>query len=196
MVIEMRILVVQESDWIKRNPHQQHHLMELLGLRGHKIRVIDYDVEWKNNTEEEGLYKSPRKVFKEYKKVYNTNNVTVIRPPLIRIPVINYFSILYYHKQEIKRQLKEFKPDIIVGFGILNANIASKLKDRKYIEDRSALSIANKQLSRTCLEHGVESEELGIVHNSCDEGLYNMKTEEIKEQFGKASLFLCLDLSF
>ena len=48
--------------------HQQHHLMELLGLRGHKIRVIDYDVEWKNNTEEEGLYKSPRKVFKEYKK--------------------------------------------------------------------------------------------------------------------------------
>ena len=67
------------------------------------------------------------------------------------------------------------------------ANIASKLKDRKYIEDRSALSIANKQLSRTCLEHGVESEELGIVHNSCDEGLYNMKTEEIKEQFGKAN---------
>ena len=97
MVIEMRILVVQESDWIKRNPHQQHHLMELLGLRGHKIRVIDYDVEWKNNTEEEDLYKSPRKVSKEYKKVHNTNNVTVIRPPLIRIPVINYFSILYYH---------------------------------------------------------------------------------------------------
>ncbi len=26
----MRILVVQESDWLKRNPHQQHHLMERL----------------------------------------------------------------------------------------------------------------------------------------------------------------------
>ena len=133
MVIEMRILVVQESDWIKRNPHQQHHLMELLGLRGHKIRVIDYEVEWKDNKEEEGLYKSPRKVFKEYKKVYNTNNVTVIRPPLIRIPVINYFSVIYYHKQEIKRQLEEFKPDIIVGFGILNANIASKLAKKANI---------------------------------------------------------------
>ena len=43
----MKILVVQESDWMKRNPHQQHHLMELLGLRGHEIRVIDYEVDWK-----------------------------------------------------------------------------------------------------------------------------------------------------
>ena len=123
----MRILVVQESDWIKRNPHQQHHLMELLGLRGHQIRVIDYEVEWKLNKEPEGRHTSPRKVFEHYKKVYNTDNVTVIRPPLIKIPVINYFSILYYHKKEIKRQIIEFKPDIIVGFGILNANIASRI---------------------------------------------------------------------
>ena len=129
----MRILVVQESDWIKRNPHQQHHLMELLGLRGHHIRVIDYEVDWKSNKTEEEKYKSPRKEFKHYKKVYNTNNVTVVRPPLIKIPVINYFSLIYYHKQEIKRQIEEFKPDIIVAFGILNANIASKIAKRAKI---------------------------------------------------------------
>ena len=129
----MRILVVQESDWIKRNPHQQHHLMELLGLRGHQIRVIDYEVEWKLNKEPEGRHTSPRKVFEHYKKVYNTDNVTVIRPPLIKIPVINYFSILYYHKKEIKRQIIEFKPDIIVGFGILNANIASRIAKKEKI---------------------------------------------------------------
>ncbi len=135
MVIEMRILVVQESDWIKRNPHQQHHLMELLGLRGHQIRVIDYEVEWKINEKEDEInrYKSPRKVFKEYKKVYNTNNITVIRPPLIKIPVINYFSVIYYHNQEIKRQIKEFNPDIIVAFGILNAHIASRIAKKENI---------------------------------------------------------------
>ena len=49
----MKILVVQESDWIKRNPHQQHHLMERLSLRGHQVRVIDYPIEWK---EEKGRY--------------------------------------------------------------------------------------------------------------------------------------------
>ena len=42
----MKILLVQESDWLKRNPHQQHHLMERLSLRGHEIVVIDYDIDW------------------------------------------------------------------------------------------------------------------------------------------------------
>ncbi len=133
MVIEMKILVVQESDWIKRNPHQQHHLMELLGLRGHKIRVIDYEVEWKENKDPDEKYKSPRKVFEGYKKVYNTDNITVIRPPLIKIPVINYFSVIHYHRKEIKKQINDFKPDVIVAFGILNANIASKIAKRENI---------------------------------------------------------------
>lgn len=130
----MRILVVQESDWIKRNPHQQHHLMELLGLRGHQIRVIDYEVEWReSDSEEDDKRTSSRKVFEGYKKVYNTDNVTVIRPPLVKIPVINYFSVIHYHRKEIKRQIEEFKPDVIVGFGILNANIASRLAKKAKI---------------------------------------------------------------
>lgn len=129
----MKILVVQESDWIKRNPHQQHHLMELLGLRGHEIRVIDYEIDWKLDKKSGDSIKSPRQVFEHYKKVYNTDNITVIRPPLIKLPVLNYLSIMHYHKKEIKRQIKEFKPDIIVGFGILNANIASKIAKKNNI---------------------------------------------------------------
>lgn len=66
-------------------------------------------------------------------------------------------------------------------------NIYNKMKDRKYIEDRSSLSISNKQLSKTCLEHGVKSNELGIVHNACDKGMYDMNTEEIKDCFGKSN---------
>ena len=42
----MKILLVQESDWLKRNPHQQHHLMERLSLRGHEIVVMYYNSEW------------------------------------------------------------------------------------------------------------------------------------------------------
>jgi len=33
----MKILLVQESDWLKRNPHQQHYLMERMSLRGHDM---------------------------------------------------------------------------------------------------------------------------------------------------------------
>ncbi len=129
----MKILVVQESDWIKRNPHQQHHLMELLGLRGHIIRVIDYEIDWKADKKSDDKLISEREVHEEYKKVYNTNNITVIRPPLIKLSVINYLSILHYHRREINRQIKEFEPDIIVGFGILNANIAANIAESENI---------------------------------------------------------------
>jgi glycosyltransferase involved in cell wall biosynthesis len=107
--------------------------MELLGLRGHKIRVIDYEIDWKINEKKEKGFKSKRQVFKEYKKVYNTNNVTVIRPPLIKIPILNYFSVIHYHRREIKKQIKEFQPDIIVAFGILNAYIASRIAKKESI---------------------------------------------------------------
>lgn len=120
----MNILVVQESDWIQRNPHQQHHLMERLSLRGHKIRVIDYDVDWK--TANDGKLVSNRQIFKDVSKIHEDANIKVIRPGIVKIPVINYFSILYSHGNEIEKQIKEFKPDIIIGFGLLNTYLASR----------------------------------------------------------------------
>jgi C1A family cysteine protease len=44
----MRILAVQDADWIKKGPHQQHHLLEGLSTRGHEICVVGYDQLWKN----------------------------------------------------------------------------------------------------------------------------------------------------
>ncbi|MDO5851540.1 MAG: glycosyltransferase [Methanobacteriaceae archaeon] len=119
----MNILVIQESDWLKRNPHQQHHLMELLALKGNKIHIIDYEVDWKKNL---NRTKTPRRVYKNVSKVYKTQNITVIRPPLIKKPILSYLSIIYYHKKEIKHQIETFQPDVIIGFGILNTNIAAK----------------------------------------------------------------------
>ena len=119
----MNILVVQESDWIKRNPHQQHHLMERLSLRGHKIRVIDYEIDWKNN--KNGLI-SRRKVFQDFHKIHQKAKIDVIRPSLVKIPVLNYFSWITSNWREINRQIKEFKPDVIVGFGLINTYLASR----------------------------------------------------------------------
>jgi len=118
----MKILFVQESDWLKRNMHQQHHLAELMSLRGHEIKVIDYEI--MHNI---GLW-SNRKVFPGISKIYKDAKVTVIRPSIIKIPCLDYLSLLVTHYLEIKRQLKEFKPDVIVGFGILNAYLASRSK--------------------------------------------------------------------
>ncbi|KAF5053927.1 D-inositol-3-phosphate glycosyltransferase [anaerobic digester metagenome] len=119
----MNILVVQESDWIQRNPHQQHHLMERLSLRGHKIRVIDYEIDWRSN--DEGII-SKRKVFENVHKIHEEASIDVVRPGLIKIPVLNYFSWTWTSWREINRQIKEFKPDVIVGFGLINTYIAAR----------------------------------------------------------------------
>ena len=125
----MNILVIQESDWIKRNPHQQHHLMERLSLKGHKIKIIDYPIDWK---EEKGIYQK-RKVIEDYYKIYPGASVDVIRPGILRLPILVYSSVIFSHWIEIKRQIKEFKPDIIIGFGIINNFIASRIAKKRDI---------------------------------------------------------------
>ncbi len=120
----MRILFTQETDWLKRNPAQQHHLAEMLSLRGHEIRAIDYELLWRTQGKR-GLY-SRRQVFSSVSKIHNSATITVIRPGTVRIPVLDYVSLVFSHMREIQRQMSEFKPDLIVGWGILNSYLAVK----------------------------------------------------------------------
>ena len=127
----MRLLITQETDWIKRNPLQQHHLAEMLSLRGHDIRVIDYELLWKTQGRKE-LY-SRREVFNNVSKIYSGAKVMVIRPGIIKIPWLDYVSLIFSHRREIARQIKEFKPDIILGFQILSAYLAARLAKQNNI---------------------------------------------------------------
>jgi glycosyltransferase involved in cell wall biosynthesis len=129
----MRILVVQESDWLKRGPHQSHHLMERLSLRGHEIRVIDFEIDWRKSDDKEKELISRRQVFQGMHKAVAGSTVTVIRPSIVKHPILDYLSLVYSHRKEIKRQIDEFQPDVIVGFGILNANVAIRLAKPKGI---------------------------------------------------------------
>lgn len=123
-MIIMKILVVQESDWLQRNPHQQHHLMERMSLRGHEIRVIDYEINWKTNNNPGLTVK--REIFKGVHKIHDEARVDVVRPSFIKITVLNYLSWVWTNYREINRQIKEYQPDVIIAFGLLNAYIASK----------------------------------------------------------------------
>ena len=127
----MRILFTQETDWLLRGPHQQHHLAEMMSLRGHDIRVIDYEFLWRSN-EKRGI-RSKRKVYENVSKIYPGGSVTVIRPGIIMAPMFDYASLFVSHSGEIKRQVSEFKPDVIVGWGILNSYLASGIARRNGI---------------------------------------------------------------
>jgi len=147
----MKILFIQETDWLKRGPHQQHHLAEMMSLRGHEIRAIDHEISWK--TENAGKLYSRRSLFSDnVPKVHKDAIITVIRPGFIRMPVLDYISIFFSHMSEIKRQIKEFSPDVIIGLGILNSLSATLIVKRMgvpfifYWIDSLHLLIPNKLL--------------------------------------------------
>lgn len=120
----MKILVVQESDWFERGPLQQNHLMEILSLRGHEIRVIDHEILWNTNGKKELI--SKREVFEDTWRIYEGASITVIRPSILKIPTLDYVSLIISRKKEIEKQIKEFNPDIIVGFFMLSAYLGMK----------------------------------------------------------------------
>ena len=89
----MKILIIQDTDWLKRNPHQQHHLAERLLLKGHEIRVIDYEILWRSEGKKE-LF-SKRQVFHNVSKIFKDAGITVIRPAILKIPILDYFSMVF-----------------------------------------------------------------------------------------------------
>jgi glycosyltransferase involved in cell wall biosynthesis len=121
----VRILVVQESDWLDRGPHQQHHLMERLSSNGDEVRVIDFEIAWRSKPRKE--FRTRRKVVESAPKICDGAHVSIFRPGILKLPLLDYTSILFTHANEIRRQVIEFKPDVIVGLGILNTFIAMQI---------------------------------------------------------------------
>jgi len=124
----MKILILQETDWIGRNPAQQHHLAEMMSMRGHQVKVIDFPLSWRSDGHK-GLY-SKRKVFNKVNKIHEEANIQLIRPGFIRLTWLDFLSIMISHKIEIDREFNNDKPDIVIGFGIINSYLALRVGQR------------------------------------------------------------------
>src|SRR5437879_18115 len=113
------MLVLQESDWIERGPHQSHHLLERLCQRGHHVRVVDFEIGWRERRTAQRL--SPRRELTPPPLVIEGSIVELVRPAIIHIPLLEYVSSFVTHAFEIRRQLDCFRPDVILGLGLVNA---------------------------------------------------------------------------
>jgi glycosyltransferase involved in cell wall biosynthesis len=116
----LKILLLQDSEWRKKGPHQQHHLMELLSLRGHQIRVIGFDQLWRD---ENGGIISKEVVAHDIARFYKGAKVTFIRPFFLRIPLFDYISYLFSSRIEVREQISDFKPEVIIGFSSIISNL-------------------------------------------------------------------------
>jgi glycosyltransferase involved in cell wall biosynthesis len=108
-------------------------------LRGHEIRVIDYEILWRTEGKRELFAR--RQVF-HVSRIFEDADHIVVRPGILKIPVLDYVSMFFTYKREINRQIQEFKPDIILGDGVLTPYLAftlarkNKIKTVYYCIDR------------------------------------------------------------
>ena len=124
----MRVLAVIETDLIEKGPHQTHHLLERISLRAHEVRIIDYEITWRRKRRNSLI--SKRIIIKNFSKATKNSKMILIRPRIVYIPLIDYVSEIFTYGKEIYRQIKDFNPDVIIGFSILNAYIAMKMAKR------------------------------------------------------------------
>ena len=66
-------------------------------------------------------------------RIYQGAKITVIRPSIIKIPWLDYVSLIFAQRKEIHQQIKEFSPDVIIGLGILSSYAAMKAAKRNDI---------------------------------------------------------------
>ena len=117
----MNILVLQETDWLTRGPHTQHHIFEKLSERPSiSITVLDYDIDKLQK------FRSPyvkKQIFHNIHRVSDDSNITIIRTAHLQIPFLRRISSLITNFFEILRIIRKNRPDVIVAFSITNGFI-------------------------------------------------------------------------
>ena len=114
----MRILATQETDWISRNPIIHHRLLEWLSTHGSEVRVIDYDIDWAKKT---SPIRQGRQEFAGIRKYYADARVVVVRPAMLRLPLVARLSWLIGNWRELRAIFRDATPDVVIAYGISNA---------------------------------------------------------------------------
>lgn len=127
----MRVVVVQETDWLKRGPHQQHHLFERLSLRGHEVVVLDYPI-LRSHWPDEPLY-VPRNERANAARIYDGARIRLITPATLSLSLLARPSSVIAHRAALARLIKEARPHVIVSYALSTGIPALNLARRHRI---------------------------------------------------------------
>lgn len=124
----MRLVVIQETDWLKRGPHQQHHLFERLSQRGHEVIVLDYPIlrpHWPHEPFWVQTYTQDNAA-----RIYEHARVRLIRPGTLSLmPLARPSSVLTHH-QALAQVIREARPDVIISYALSTGLPALRLARR------------------------------------------------------------------
>lgn len=124
----LRILIIQETNWIDRNVIQQHHLAERLVKRGHHVEVIDFDILWRERSNVARW--QPRQVFPAVSKVLDGVSLRVTRPATMQVPLLDNATWTVTSLAELRRQVKDQVFDVVIGLTLTNSYLLALLLHR------------------------------------------------------------------
>ncbi|NHJ20079.1 MAG: glycosyltransferase [Candidatus Lokiarchaeota archaeon] len=117
----MKLLGLQETDWLTRGPHTQHHIFERLSTNDNfQITVFDYDID---KILRLGSLIIKKQIYKNIHKAVMDSKVTIIRPAHIQVPFLRRFSSLITTFFELLKYIRKNRPETIIGFSITNGLI-------------------------------------------------------------------------
>ncbi|MHA1235490.1 MAG: glycosyltransferase, partial [Promethearchaeota archaeon] len=117
----MNIVGLQETDWLTRGPHTQHHVFERLSKNlNFKITVFDYDIDKILRLKSLFIKKY---IYTNIDRAVENSNVTIIRTAHIQVPYIRRISSLITNFFGMLALFRRNRPDFILGFSITNGVI-------------------------------------------------------------------------
>jgi len=117
----MNILGLQETDWLTRGPHTQHHIFERLSKNPKfKVTVFDYDIDKILRLKSLIIKKN---VYNNVDRAVENSKVTIIRTAHIQVPYIRRLSSLITNFFGTLAFFRRNRPDIILGFSLTNGVI-------------------------------------------------------------------------
>lgn len=124
----MRIVVVQETDWLKRGPHQQHHLFERLSLRGHTVTVLDYPI-LRPHWPREPLV-TPRREVENAARIYEGAHIRLFTPATLSLKLLARATSVLSHHAELAHLIRQARPDVVVSYALSTGMPALRLARR------------------------------------------------------------------
>jgi glycosyltransferase involved in cell wall biosynthesis len=117
----MKLLGLQETDWLTRGPHTQHHIFERLSMNDNfQITVFDYDIDKILRLNSLIIKKQ---TYRSIHRAVEDSKVLIIRTAHIQVPYLRRISSLITTFFELLKYIRKNRPDTIIGFSITNGLI-------------------------------------------------------------------------
>lgn len=113
----MHILVVHETEYLDKVVFEFQILPEILASRGHEVVVIDYPQHWKRHSWFDWGSLSTRH-YDRVRKANKSLGITLLRPGILKIPIISRMIGVLTHFFVIGWQLSTKKYDVVLLYSV------------------------------------------------------------------------------